>query len=188
MQGIDVSENNGEINWQAVADAGIEFVIVRSSYGRHGVDEKFLENVNGAQTVGLKVGAYHYGYALTPEEAIEEAQNCKNVINEAGVMLELPIFYDMEDADGYKRNHDFNASQENVTEICKTFIDNLGLNCGVYASYSWLTDYIDWQSLNCPIWNAQWGGNDDIKGFMWQYTDSLEIGDKLFDGNQYYIN
>jgi len=65
MKGIDVSENNGTVDWQAVKDAGIEFVMVRSSYGLHSKDGNFAENVAGAQAVGLKVGAYHYSYALT---------------------------------------------------------------------------------------------------------------------------
>ena len=41
MKGIDVSENNGSVDWQAVADAGIEFAIVRASYGKTGRDEMF---------------------------------------------------------------------------------------------------------------------------------------------------
>lgn len=31
--------------------------MIRCSYGLHSKDEMFLENVNGAQAVGLKVGA-----------------------------------------------------------------------------------------------------------------------------------
>jgi GH25 family lysozyme M1 (1,4-beta-N-acetylmuramidase) len=83
IKGIDVSENNGFVDWQAVADAGIKFAIVRSSYGRNSRDENFLQNVAGAHEVGLKCGAYHYSYALTPRDAYREAQNCKKAIDEA---------------------------------------------------------------------------------------------------------
>lgn len=183
MKGIDVSENNGAIDWQAVVDAGIEFVMVRSSYGLYSKDSMFIENVNAAQAVGLKVGAYHYSYALNTDDALQEAINCREAIDNAGVLLELPVFFDMEDADGYKSTR---GMPTNITEICRVFIDNLGLDCGVYASYSWLTDKIDWQSLGCAVWNAQWGDTDDIKGFMWQYTDSFVIGDRYFDGNECY--
>lgn len=184
MKGIDVSENNGIVDWQAVVDAGIEFVMVRVGYGKTHEDELFAQNVNGAHDVGLKVGAYYYSYALTPNDAIIEANNCRDIIEKAGVSLELPVFFDMEDADHYKSNNDFDISAENVTAICKNFIDNVGLECGVYASYSWLTNCIDWQSLGCPVWNAQYNVSDDFNGYMWQYTDSLQIGDKLFDGNK----
>ena len=183
MKGIDVSENNGIIDWQAVADAGIKFVMVRSSYGLYSKDSMFAENVNAAHSVGLKVGAYHYSYALCQDDAIQEAKNCRETIDSAGVLLELPVFFDMEDADGYKSRR---GMPKDITEICRAFIDNLGLDCGVYASYSWLTSLIDWRSLGCAVWNAQWGNADDIKGYMWQYTNSLIIGDRCFDGNEYY--
>jgi GH25 family lysozyme M1 (1,4-beta-N-acetylmuramidase) len=187
--GIDVSENNGFVDWQAVADAGIKFAIVRSSYGRNSRDENFLRNVEGAHSVGLKCGAYHYSYALTPEQARQEARNCKNAIDEAGVLLELPVWFDMEDADGYKRKYDFDFSADNVTSICKAFLEEIKpLDCGVYASLSWLENYIDWQGLGCAVWNAQWGDSDDLQGYMWQYTDSLNIGGKTFDGNILYLD
>ena len=189
VYGVDVSENNGFVDWQAVADAGMKFAIVRSSYGRNSRDENFLRNVEGAHAVGLKCGAYHYSYALTPEQARREAQNCKNAIDEAGVLLELPVWFDMEDADGYKRKYGFDFSSENITEICRTFLEEIKpLDCGVYASLSWLENYIDWQGLGCAVWNAEWGKRDDLQGYLWQFTDSLNIGGKVFDGNILYLD
>ena len=81
--GVDVSENNGHVDWEAVAAAGQKFAIVRSSYGRYAADECFTRNVDGAHAAGLKCGAYHYSYALTPEQARQEARNCKDVIDKA---------------------------------------------------------------------------------------------------------
>ena len=186
--GVDVSENNGFVDWQAVADAGQKFAIVRSSYGRYSKDEDFLRNVHGAHDAGLQCGAYHYSYALTPGQARQEAHNCKRIIDDAGVFLELPVFFDMEDADGYKRKHGFDFSPENVTAICKAFLEEIRpLDC-VYASLSWLEDYIDWHGLGCAVWNAQWGNRDDLQGYMWQYCDDLNIGGKVFDGNILYLD
>lgn len=187
MKGIDVSTFNGEINWCDVKDAGIEFVICRTGFGKNGLDETFARNVNDAHTHGLICGAYHYSCALTPQDAITEALFCKRIIEEAGVLLELPVFFDMEDADGYKARHGFSFTRRNVTNICRAFIDSIKpLDCGVYASYSWLEDWIDWQSLGVPIWSAQWSNRDDFKGFMWQFTDEMLIGGKKFDGNILY--
>jgi GH25 family lysozyme M1 (1,4-beta-N-acetylmuramidase) len=187
--GIDVSENNGRVDWNAVAQAGQKFAIVRSSYGRYAKDDDFIRNVNGAHDAGLQCGAYHYSYAMDPYQAVQEAQNCKQVIEDAGVLLELPVFFDMEDADGYKKRKGFDFSMENVTEICRQFLAEIRpLDCGVYASLSWLESYIDWRSLGCAVWNAQWGNEDDIQGYLWQYTDSLNIGGKLFDGDILYLD
>lgn len=183
IKGVDISHHNGVVDWTAVAAAGIEFAIIRSSYGLQSRDGMFVQNVAGAKAAGLKVGAYHYSYALTVEDAIREAVNCREAIDSTGHILELPVFFDMEDADGYKQGKGFSFDPVEITDMCGAFIDHIGLDCGVYASYYWLTDYIDWRSLGCTVWNAQWGPNDDIKGFMWQYTDHLEICGRLFDGN-----
>lgn len=187
MRGVDVSVHNGFVDWQALKNSGIDFAICRTGYGKTGFDETFQRNVNEARAAGLKCGAYHYSYALNPADAIIEADFCKRIIHEAGVLLELPVFFDIEDADRYKARYDFDFSRSNVTAICRAFIDTIKpLDCGVYASYSWLQDYIDWRSLGCAVWNAQWGNYDDLKGYMWQYTDSLIIGGKQFDGNILY--
>lgn len=187
MKGIDVSIFNGNVDWQAVKAAGFDFAICRSSYGKKHFDESFQRNVEGAHRAGLFCGAYHYSYALTPNDAVEEAQYCKWLIENCGVFLELPVFFDMEDGDGYKSYHGFNFRRRNVTDICHAFLENIKpLNCGVYASLSWLEDLIDWQSLNCPIWNAQYYKRDFFQGYMWQFTDNFIIAGKSFDANILY--
>lgn len=183
QRGIDVSENNGIVDWQAVAAAGIDFAIIRSSYGLRSKDAMFAQNVAGAKAVGLKIGAYHYSYALSVEDAIQEAANCREAIDSTGHLFELPVWFDMEDADGYKQRKGFAFDRKEITGMCRAFVQNIGLDCGIYASYSWLADYIDWRSIGCAVWNAQWSRNDSIKGYMWQYTDSLYIAGKYFDGN-----
>lgn len=187
MYGIDVSYFNQEIDWQAVAAAGIKFAICRTGYGKTGFDETFQRNVEGAHRAGLICGAYHYSYAIKPSDAIIEADFCKRIIHESGVLLELPVFTDQEDADGYRRRHFFAFTKRNVSNICAAFIETMKpLNCGIYASYSWLEDLIDWRSLGCSIWNAQWGSKDSFKGYIWQFTDRFEIGGKMFDCNWLY--
>ena len=186
-KGIDVSEHIGGIDWERIYHAGFDFVICRTGYGKSGLDPTFARNVNDAIRAGFRCGAYHYSYALTPSDATLEAQFCKRIIEEAGVLLELPVFFDIEDADKWKERHGFKFNRRNVTNICRAFLDNIQpLNAGVYASYSWLEDFIDWRDLNCPVWNAQWGPYDFIQGFMWQYTDRLKINGAFFDANILY--
>lgn len=205
IKGIDVSENNGNIPWDDLQAQGVRFCYVRSSYGKHGRDEMFRENVAQAHAHGMLVGAYHYDYSLSVDDAVENAKNCRAAIEESGVLLELPVFYDMEDADRWKEEHGFprdpatlpdpdDADAEDpgwapdpatVTAMCKAFGEEIGLNWGIYASYSWLTTIINWQSLGCPVWNAEWGPGDDIAGYVWQYTDNYNgygiDGDYMYD-------
>ena len=188
IKGIDVSELNGHLEedfWQRAVDAGCKFVFVRCSYGNGHEDGEFRHNVAMAHRYGLKVGAYHYDYSLTERGAATAARKCAEIIQDSGVLLELPVFYDLEDADGWKADHGYDFSGANATAQCRAWLDNLSLNSGVYASYTWLEervadhggsslDYqpINWRSLGCPVWNAEWGPEDDIQGYVWQYSDS----------------
>ena len=186
VKGVDVSENNGELNWHAIARDGIEFAIVRASYGQTGRDEMFLQNVHGAHAAGLRCGAYHYDYSTDISDAIANAVNCREAIAEAGVLLEMPVFYDLEDADGWKARHGVDTGDGVLlTNMCEAFLEEIKLNAGIYASYSWL-ERIDWRSLDCPVWNAQWGPDDDIQGYMWQFTDALEVAGYALDGDIWY--
>jgi hypothetical protein len=187
MRGVDVSVFNEEINWSALKAAGIDFAICRTGYGKSNFDENFQRNVDEAHKAGLICGAYHYSYALTPSDAAAEAVFCKGIIERAGVMLELPVWFSMIDADEYKARHGFEFTRNHVTNICKAFLDNIApLNCGVYSNLSWLDELIDWQTLGCRVWSAQYNAEDNFKGYMWQYTDALEIGGQTFNGNVLY--
>lgn len=197
MIGIDVSihnhdrYSNGIIPWDKLRKAGVEFVILRTGYGQSWVEPGFQADVNDAHSVGMKVGAYHYSYALTPSEAMREAVVCKNIIDKAGVMLELPVFFDMEDDDKYKARHGFSFTRKNITSICRAWLEQIKpLESGIYASYSWYEEYIDWRKLHeefgCPIWNAQISGVDSLGGYMWQYTFTANIDEHQWDANVIY--
>lgn len=187
MRGVDVSIFNEGVDWSAVKAAGFDFAICRTGYGKSGFDENFQRNVDGAHKAGLICGAYHYSYALTPSDAAAEAAFCKGIIERAGVLLELPVWFSMADSDEYKKRHGFEFTKSHVTNICKAFLDNIKpLNCGIYANLSWLENLIDWQSLGCSVWSAQYNAEDNFKGYMWQYTDALQIGGQTFNGNVLY--
>lgn len=188
IYGVDVSENNGYVDWLRLKEtSNLKFAIIRSSFGFSN-DSRFLDNVYNALESGFKCGAYHYSYALNYNEAIKEARTMKSIIEKSGVLLELPCFFDIEN-DSYKTRNGFEYTQENVTDICQAFLDEIKpLNCGVYANLDWLTNYVDWQKLGCSIWSAQYNSRDDFKGYMWQYTDKLHLIGKNFDGDVLYLD
>ena len=102
MNGIDVSKHNGAVNWTSAATA-IDFAIIRAGYGKTYVDPWFERHLAGAQAAGLRVGVYHYSYALTIEDARAEARHLLDIIN--GRKFDMPLWFDMEDADGYKKKN-----------------------------------------------------------------------------------
>lgn len=194
LKGIDVSENNGYVDWSAIKAAGIDFAIIRLGYGNNHLDSAFYRNVNSAAEAGLKIGVYYYSYALDAEAAKHEARFVAAVLNDAGLlqhMLAMGIWFDIEDADGYKANHGMPTNQI-ITDMCSAFICELNSNgywCGIYASYDWLRNRIDTKQLAdyVPYWCAQWGNQCDWPDArMWQYTDSYNIDGQMFDGNVAY--
>lgn len=189
MKGVDISEYNdiGFQDFLNLKNEGYEFVIIRLGFGTHTMDEMFLEHYENAKRAGLRISVYHFSEALDTETAVEEAKFVKYTLERYGIGCER-IWLDMENS-SWKERNEFEYSKENVTAICKAFLDELApLKTGLYASYSWLTDLIDWQSLGCPVWNAQYNTEDDFKGTLWQYTDKELIGGKRYDANYCYNN
>ena len=93
--GIDLSCHNGSIDWTKVK---ADFVILRAGYGKetNQVDSRFEEYYSNAKAHGIPVGAYWYSYAMSIEEAIQEADVFISTIK--GKQFEYPVFYDVEES------------------------------------------------------------------------------------------
>ena len=103
LQGIDVSYYQGQIDWQQVREAGVEFAFVRLGYRRAsdgvlGEEEMAKLNLQGASEAGIKVGAYFFSQAVTSEEAREEAELALEILGD--YELDLPLAYDWETVEG----------------------------------------------------------------------------------------
>ena len=96
IKGIDVSSVQGKPDWTKVADSGIRAAILRV-HQRYGVDSSFEHNYKGCRKNGILVGVYKYSYAMTVQQAREEADAVLAVLNGRG--LDFPVFYDLEHSD-----------------------------------------------------------------------------------------
>ena len=94
--GIDVSKYQGGINWGQVASQGIRFAMIRVGTTKKGLDEQFINNINGANAAGIRTGIYIYSYATTPEAAAAEANQVLAWI--APYTVTFPIAIDIEDS------------------------------------------------------------------------------------------
>ena len=99
MVGVDVSEFQGDVDWQAIADAGVEFAMIRVGWrgyetGYLGEDEAFAANLQGARDAGLLCGVYFFSQATSVAEAQEEAAFVLERIK--GYDLAMPVVYDFE--------------------------------------------------------------------------------------------
>ena len=60
VDGIDVSHWQGNINWNAVKNDGIDFDFVKATEGVNFVDSRFHQNMQGATAAGVHIGPYHF--------------------------------------------------------------------------------------------------------------------------------
>ena len=173
FKGIDVSKWQGTINWSKVKNAGIDFAIIREGYGKKSpsqVDKKFKENIEGAKNAGVKVGVYHYSYAESTDDAVNEAEFCLENIR--GYSLDYPVVFDVEDKEMLKLN------TRQRTDICKAFcteIEKSGYYAMIYTNKNWLNNYLYADELlsKYDLWLAQW--NVDKPSYscgIWQYSET----------------
>lgn len=178
--GIDVSKWNGNIDWGAVKNSGVSYVIIRCGYrgmdtGALIEDPRFRQNIQGATSAGLKVGVYFYSQAVNEVEAVEEASMaislCRNY------RLTYPIFLDVET--GGRAN---GIGVDMRTKVCKAFcatVANAGYKAGVYANRTWFNSYINTPELTgYKLWLAQYAAAPTYtrtRYDMWQYTSKGRI-------------
>lgn len=170
MYGIDISKHNGNINLEPYKG---QFVIIRVGYGHFHLDEKFERNVNECKRLGIPFGVYHYSYALNEAEAEAEARGVLNAIAKYKNDIKVGVWFDMEDADGYKKKHGFKFSNGTIAPICYKFckmIEDAGYYSGIYTSSSWL-QYVNGLNDRFDKWVANWGKNDGT-----QHTNTSQYG------------
>ena len=193
IYGLDLSKHNGTVDFKAIKEAGNDFVILRAGYGVTGTrDSKFETYYKGAKKAGLKVGAYWYSYGLKSSDGKKEAMNMYEVIK--GKQFEYPIYIDMEDADGYKKEHGM-PSHSVLCDICEQFcsyLESKGYYVGIYASESWFNNQLKNVSDSYDKWVANWGSNDGTlqnkktSYRLHQFTSEYRLNGKRYDRNVVY--
>lgn len=188
---LDLSENNGTLDFGALRSYGIESVILRIGWignkNNHTIDKKFDEYYRQAKANGLNVGFYVFSYCQSVD-AIKSA--CKWVQNKlVGKTIDMPIFLDLEDDENSVTKISI-CGKENLTEqaleFCR-FFKSQGVPAGVYASKDWFNRLIDVNRLiEYKIWLAEWYVEKPTVNYRvdyWQYTNMEKINNKRFDSN-----
>lgn len=178
IKGIDVSYYQDKyIDWDKVAESGVKFAMVRSSYGYisedspPAADKYFHQNVTGAIKAGLDVGVYHYCYAETVQGARDEAKFVLSLIK--GYDISYPIVIDIED-DWYTRNGYTRAQLTAITEAFCDEIRDAGYLPMVYSYANWLKNQLNMEYLDeYAVWVAHVGvDKPSFSGryYIWQHS------------------
>ena len=193
--GLDISKWNGNIDWKAVKEANIDFVIIRAGYGTGYVDPYFKKNIESAIKNNLMVGIYWFSYAHSYQGAKLEAEKCYRTIKPYKKHINLPVFWDFEyDSVNVANRKGYHISKKLASGMADTFcttIKNKGMRAGIYTNIDYSKRYFTKKVLNkYHCWVAQWTSNCTYKEhyIIWQCTDNFRINGKKFDLNKLYIN
>lgn len=181
--GVDISRYQKEVDFEALKNDGIEFVMIRVGArgyktGEIQLDEYFEENIKKASEAGLDIGLYFFSQAVTREEAIEEAQLVLDNIKEYEILY--PIAYDMEFIENDTARVE-TLTRDERTEIAAAFLNHIngaGYTPMLYGDTEWLVKRIDVAKFNAScIWLAE---EADIPKYpyryeMWQYTTQGQV-------------
>lgn len=188
--GIDVSELQGEIDWEAVAADGVSFAFLRiggrgTTEGGLYHDELFRHNLRAAHAAGIECGAYFFSQAMTVEEAREEAQFVLQLLD--GCTLEYPVAFDYETLEDTRIA---DVDIETATSCARTFCD--AMTSAGYKAMIYGNDYdlmhLDLSKLSdLSIWLAHYSDDptSDLPYSILQYTakGSIDGIDTIVDLN-----
>lgn len=175
-KGIDVSRWQGDIVWNKVKAAGVEFAILKAGGSDSGfyTDIKFEQNYKGAKAAGVPVGAYYFvGRRCTSyEDGAADAKRFLEILKDK--QFEYPVYIDLETTD--------RTAKAGATQACIGFVEVMeaaGYYCGIYASdISGFCDRLDISKLNdIDKWVARYGSKPAyVKEYgMWQNSSSGRI-------------
>ena len=182
--GVDVSQWQGNIDWEKAKAAGIEFAMLRAGFGQNSVDPQFKRNITECNRLGIPCGVYWFSYAYTADMAKREAQCVLKTVEP--YRLENPIAFDFEgDSADYALKKGVTVTRTLVSAFARAFCGEIAAgkySPMVYTNPDYLSRYYDAEiPKEFDIWLAQWPTKPDLAskpaqaGGIWQYTSSGSV-------------
>lgn len=178
-KGIDVSAWQGAIDWDTVANYGMDFAILRITEAGNVIDSCFEKNYSGCQKHNIPTGAYKYSYAMTVAEIQSEARKVVEVLN--GRKLQYPVWLDLE----WNNQRSLGAEQiHKLAEAFEKIIAAAGYKFGIYCNVDWYLNVICSHLEKYDFWIARYPASDNGTlqerlrpdfGVGWQYSSKAKI-------------
>lgn len=184
---IDVSAWQGNINWQAVKNSGVEGAIIRIGYGwDNGFDKQALRNISECRRLGIPFGIYLYSYAYDANTGAAEGSSLVNLLQKAGVSssdLGYPVYYDLEKWTWAGHEVPNNPGTYNgIVNAWYSKLKSAGYtNLAVYSYTSYLNKELNSSNIHSKTrWVAQYGSSMEYTAFPtndrgWQYTSKGRV-------------
>lgn len=180
VKGIDISEWQEDVDFDAVKADGIDFVILRAGYSDT-VDSLLMTYARKALEAGLAVdGVYLFSYATSVSDAINEADSCVAAVRRAGLPAETIIFYDFEyDSVNKAANKGIYLGSAECIAFTKAFcerVEESGYRAGIYANIDYYENmYLGQLTDKYKFWLADYSGDADYTCDYHQYTSEGSV-------------
>ena len=186
-KGIDVSEHQKSIDWEAVKADGVTFAILRVGYGGDYSDQDdkcFAYNVSECERLGIPYGVYLYSYAYDTASARSEANHVLRVLGDH--KPSYPVYYDLEyTSNGSPAGNDgsgaVSITNDDLSEFATIFcnaVSEAGFTPGIYANLNWWNNYLtDSCFSQWERWVAQYNNYCSYQGEykVWQSASDASV-------------
>ena len=184
---IDVSSNNGEIDWKKVKNDGVTDVIIRLSLGYNDKDKSAIKFAKGANNAGLRVSYYHLAYpdkkpGNFQDDAKQEAGYFTSLFK--GGLLPAPYWLAI-DLEKMANGWDTPLNKSEYLDWLIIFINEVykttGIICMIYSNKFYLDDHLpsNHKLGQMPLWISNYNNISKpplpigwTQYYLWQYTSS----------------
>ena len=163
-KGIDVSDNQGVIDWSKVAASGVQFAILRSVRRSGKADYQFAANLAGCRKYNIPAAVYKYTYAVTEAQAQEEARQVVALLQQHD-MVGTMVWWDVEDRDTLQPLG--SAKLTALIQAARTVVEAAGYRFGIYVGlYVYSEGWFDFnQFAASPLWVARYYNGYNVMQF-----------------------
>lgn len=187
VQGVDVSHYQGEIDFAALKENGIDFAYIKATEGSGHVDEQFAQNRKAAEEAGMLYGAYHF-FSFDSEPAAQAALFMQTVGGMSGQLV--PVL----DVEYYADKRVNPPEKETLIPKIREMLSFMETACQskpmLYTTYPFYEAYLKGAFEDYPLWirNTYFPPLDKgSRWSFWQYTDHAKLPG-CYEGAEPYID
>ena len=176
---IDVSSNNGDIDWKAARTTGVDNAVLRSTMGGAGIDTQLQKNFDGAFMEGIGIWFYHL---FRPDsDGVPQAQHFLKTARQLSTKARLAV--DVESVVAPQRELTKEQYADELAAFVRKLRDATGELPVIYTSQGEWNKLVGTQHddlfAQCDLWVANYTTAPTpalprcwSNWLLWQYTSS----------------
>lgn len=180
--GVDVSNYQGDINWQKLEEQGVKFAFIKATEGSGHTDESIRRNIDRASETGIKISAYHFFSFDSPGET--QADNYIAAVGDDEITL--PPVIDIEYYGDKRKNKPTSEETEAILRpLLERLEEHYGMKPMIYTTLPVYYKYVSEKFSDYPLWIRSVNFEPDLVDWtFWQYDDHGKL-DGYYGDEQY---